>query len=94
MFKQTIKHILRFFHLDVTKNLKYDRLTAQIIKQFEKKDFICIDIKCDLGEILNLMIKKCVTCQTIYFLIFTQLLNHIKHNFKVNVFPYEFRNEN
>lgn len=56
--KNTIRTILVFFHLDITKNLKYDRLTKLIIKRAVKPDSICIDIGCHKGEILDLIIEQ------------------------------------
>jgi FkbM family methyltransferase len=92
MLKQTIKNVLRFLHLDVTKNLKYDRLTAQIVKQVVKKDSICIDIGCHLGEILNLIIKSAPHSNHYAFEPLPNFYNHIKQNFKVNVYPYALSN--
>ncbi len=57
MIKDTIRELLIRLHLDLTKNLKYDRLTRKILKERLKKNSNCIDIGCHKGEILNLMLK-------------------------------------
>jgi FkbM family methyltransferase len=60
-FMNTIKNILReiciSLRLDLTKNLKYDRLTRKILKKELKKNHNCIDIGCHKGEILDLMLR-------------------------------------
>lgn len=55
--KGKIRNVLNFIHLDLTKNLKYDRLTKAIIKKSVKYDSNCIDVGCHKGEILDLFIK-------------------------------------
>lgn len=57
MFKNFIKNILVFFHLDVTQNMKYDRLTNKILKKELSKNSNCIDVGAHKGEILDLFIK-------------------------------------
>ncbi len=56
MIKGFIRKTLYFLHLDVTKNLKYDRLTQKIMSQVIRKDSHCIDVGCHKGEILDLML--------------------------------------
>lgn len=55
--KDIIRKTLIFFHADLTKNLKYDRLTRLIMKRFLKKDSNCMDIGAHKGEILKMMLK-------------------------------------
>lgn len=55
--KDIVREILIFFHLDLTKNLKYDRYTKQIIRQQLRQDDDCIDVGCHKGEILQLFFK-------------------------------------
>ncbi|MCB0737598.1 MAG: FkbM family methyltransferase [Bacteroidetes bacterium] len=59
--KSAIKAILTFLHLDVTKNMQYDRLTNQILFKSLKSDSNCIDIGCHKGEILDIMLKQSPT---------------------------------
>ncbi len=56
--KQTLKNILTFLKLDLTKNLEYDRLTKEIIQKIVKPDSVCVDVGCHKGEILDLFIEK------------------------------------
>lgn len=58
IFKDLIREILIQFHLDITKNLKYDRLTRLIIKKIVTSQSVCVDIGCHKGEILDLIRKQ------------------------------------
>ena len=56
-YKNFLRETLNFLHLDLTKNLEYDRLTKAIMKQSISIDSNCIDIGCHKGEILDIMLK-------------------------------------
>jgi FkbM family methyltransferase len=58
ILKNTIRELLVFFHIDITKNLQYDRRTKAIINKAIKTNSVCIDIGCHKGEILDLILKK------------------------------------
>ena len=88
--KDILRKLLIFFHLDVTKNLQYDRLTKVIMKKNIKKNSNCIDIGCHKGEILDLMLKyspegKHYAFEPIPYL-FAELEKKFKN--KAQVFPY------
>lgn len=55
--KNILREILLFLRIDLTKNLKYDRLTKQIMKKYIQPNYHCVDIGCHKGEILDLMLK-------------------------------------
>ena len=55
--KESLREILISLHLDLTKNLKYDRLTRKILKKYLEVNFNCIVVGCHKGEILDLMLK-------------------------------------
>jgi FkbM family methyltransferase len=55
--KSTTRKTLNLLKLDLTRNLKYDRLTAKIMKRIIRRDSNCIDIGCHKGEILDLMLQ-------------------------------------
>lgn len=57
MLKELIREVCILFHLDLTKNLKYDRQTRMIMRKLIAKNANCIDIGCHKGEILQSMIK-------------------------------------
>ena len=57
ILKDTLRLVLNFLHLDLTKNLEYDRLTKSIMKKVIKKDSNCIDIGCHKGEMLQSILK-------------------------------------
>jgi FkbM family methyltransferase len=55
--KNLIRKLLHTFHLDLTRNLRYDRLTKAIISKIAKPNSACIDIGAHKGEILDLFLK-------------------------------------
>lgn len=86
--KNLIKKGLSTLHLDLTKNLKYDRLTKQIIAKVVKPDSICIDIGCHKGEILDLILKYAPNGGHFAFEPIPDLYNKlkIKYSNKCNIF--------
>jgi FkbM family methyltransferase len=57
-FKDIARKTLNFLHLDLTKNLEYDRITKKIIKSVVKPNSNCIDVGCHKGEILDEIISS------------------------------------
>lgn len=55
--KNLLRSVLNTCHLDLTKNLEYDRLTKAIMKRVIKPDSNCVDIGCHKGEILEHIIR-------------------------------------
>lgn len=94
-FKNLIKSILNFLHIDVTKNLKYDRLTKEIMKKTIKTDSNCIDIGCHKGEILESIIDLAPKGTHYAFEPIPSLYNNLKATFKnVNIYPFALAEEN
>lgn len=95
-FKALLKSILIFFHLDITKNIEYDRLTKLILKKTLNKDSNCIDIGCHKGEILDLMMKASPAGKHFGFEplphLFTFLIN--KFTGKAGIYPYALSDVN
>lgn len=88
--KNLIRATLNTLHLDITKNLKYDRLTKNILKKIIHKNANCIDVGCHEGEILNSIIKLSPYGRHWAFEPIPQLYNHLKKQYseKVTVLPY------
>lgn len=59
MLKELIRRIFIFLHFDVTRNIKYDRLTLKVLDKVLQKNSNCIDIGCYKGEILQEVLKRC-----------------------------------
>jgi len=57
LIKDTIRKSLNALHLDLTRNLKYDRLTKDVIAKALNKNSNAIDVGCHKGEILDLILK-------------------------------------
>jgi FkbM family methyltransferase len=51
--KNILRPVFNFLHLDVTKNMQYDRAAIAFMKKILKKDSVCIDIGCHKGEIMD-----------------------------------------
>lgn len=90
MLKNLIRETLKILHLDLTKNMKYDRLTKSIIKKAVKPNSNCIDIGCHKGEILDVFLKYAPSGTHYAFEpipVFYKLLNE-KYKNRVKVFSY------
>lgn len=57
ILKKIIKFFLYIFHIDVTKNMQYDRQTLKIMRKALKKNSNCVDVGCHKGEILEIILK-------------------------------------
>jgi FkbM family methyltransferase len=91
-----IRSLLNFLHLDLTKNLEYDRLTKAIMKKSISRQSNCIDVGCHKGEILDVILSlapngKHVAFEPIPFL-FQQL--ELKYKEKATIYPYALSDAN
>ena len=89
-YKNTVRSGLNFLHLDLTKNLKYDRLTKLVMKRVINSGSNCIDIGCHKGEILDIILKlspdgKHTGFEPLPFL-FDKLINNYKN--KATILPF------
>lgn len=55
--KSLIRNTLNSLHLDLTKNLEYDRLTRLIMERVIQPNSNCIDIGCHKGEMLDTILN-------------------------------------
>jgi FkbM family methyltransferase len=90
ILKNIIRQLLIFFHLDVTKNLQYDRLTKVIMKKCIQKNNNCIDIGCHKGEILDMMLKYAPEGKHYAFEPIPYLFEDLSRKYKnrAQIFPY------
>lgn len=88
--KRYIRSFLNVIHLDISKNIEYDRLTKAIIKQSLKSNSNCIDVGCHKGEILDFFIKYAPNGQHYGFEPIPDLFKSIKEKYtvKANILPY------
>ncbi len=96
ILKNILRKILILFHLDITKNLKYDRLTTTILKKYLKRDFNCVDVGCHKGEILDLMLKHAPEGTHYGFEPIPNFYNELnkKYKNKAQIFPYALSENN
>jgi len=94
-FKDILRTTLNILHLDITQNLKYDRLTKQIIKRVLIPDSICIDVGAHKGEILKLFLKSAPNGRHIAFEPIPFLYEELKTRFtnRCSVFPFALGDE-
>lgn len=93
--KELIRNTLIFLHLDLSKNLKYDRLTKLIMKKLLKADSNCIDVGCHKGEILDMMLKYAPNGHHYAFEPIPYLFQELKKKFngKATIYPYALSDE-
>jgi len=89
-FKSFVRKALVFLHLDLTKNLKYDRLTLSIMKEVISDNSNCMDVGCHKGEILDVILSLSKNGQHFGFepipLLYKQLKQNYEH--KAHIYPY------
>jgi len=92
--KSFIRNLLNTFHLDLTKNLKYDRLTKTIISKTVKNETICVDIGAHKGEILDLFLMNSPNAIHFAFEPIPELYNKLKLKYEgsCNIFPFALSN--
>jgi FkbM family methyltransferase len=91
-----IRSLLNFLHLDLTKNLEYDRLTKSIMKRTIRKQSNCIDVGCHKGEMLDVILSLAPQGKHVAFepipLFFQQL--ELKYKGKATIYPYALSDTN
>lgn len=83
--KQIIRKLLVTCKFDLTKNLKYDRLTAEIMRKVIDKHSNCIDIGAHKGEILEEILKLAPQGHHFAFEPIPHLVNKLKQKFSTQV---------
>ena len=96
LLKTIFKKLFIILQLDLTKNLKYDRLTKEIIKKFIQKSHNCIDVGCHQGEILSQINKFAPNGKHYAFEPIPYLFQSLKERFddKATILPYALSNNN
>ena len=94
LIKSIIRNLLNTFHLDLTKNLKYDRLTKTIISRTVKNSTICVDIGAHKGDILDLFLTYSPKPKHFAFEPIPELYNKLKLKYakSCNIFPFALSN--
>lgn len=88
--KNIIRTILILLHIDITKNIEYDRLTGIIIKKHLNNNSNCIDVGSHKGEILDLMLRYAPNGKHYAFEPIPYLFEELENNYKTkaNIFPF------
>ncbi len=95
-YKNLIRLSLNYFHLDLTKNLEYDRLTKLIMKKSIGNNSNCLDVGCHKGEILDIIIKQAPNGKHFGFEPLPFLYNKLlaKYKNKATILPFALADKN
>lgn len=95
-YKNAVRSILNLLHLDLTKNLEYDRLTKSIMKKEIRPSSNCIDIGCHKGEMLEILVRLAPNGKHYAFEPLPFMFEDLKKNFKNKAifYPYALAAEN
>ena len=88
--KDLVRKSLNFLHLDLSKNLEYDRLTKVILKKVIREHSNCIDVGCHKGEILEQILKYAPKGKHMAFEPLPDFYSFLKNKFEdqVTLYPY------
>lgn len=94
--KDKMRSLLNYVHLDITQNLKYDRLTKKIIKENLDSDSNCIDIGCHKGEILEILLNQAYEGTHFAFEPLPKFYSELVKLFKnrATIYPYALADKN
>ncbi|MEX1187922.1 MAG: FkbM family methyltransferase [Bacteroidia bacterium] len=95
MLKESLRSLLWLLHLDITRNLKYDRLTYRVLQKILSIDSNCIDVGSHKGELLQWMIKMAPKGIHYAFEPIPSFYKKLKETFEKSAFisPYALSNE-
>jgi FkbM family methyltransferase len=88
--KVMLRKMLIALHLDLTKNLEYDRLTEKILKQVLKPNSNCIDVGCHKGEVLDSILTNAPAGKHYGFEPIPHLFHYLKEKYDNQAIIYPF----
>lgn len=93
--KDKVRKLFNFLHLDVTKNLRYDRLTQKIILGELDANSNCVDVGCHKGEILDVLLQAAPEGNHFAFEPIPSFYKNLASIYKgrANIYPYALSNE-
>lgn len=93
--KDKVRKLFNYLHLDITKNLKYDRLTQRIIQEELHPRANCIDVGCHKGEILDTLLQASPKGKHFGFEPIPSLYKSLEESYKnkATIYPYALSNE-
>ncbi|MEZ5173033.1 MAG: FkbM family methyltransferase [Bacteroidia bacterium] len=81
MIKQFVRNLLWLLHLDLTRNLRYDRATYKIMRRVLRPGDVCVDVGAHKGELVEWMLKLAPGKPVIAFEPIPHLAEGLKHRF-------------
>jgi len=96
VIKGFIRKTLQFLHLDLTKNLEYDRLSVKIMKQVLKQNSNTVDIGCHKGEILQVFLDLAPGGKHVAFEPLPDFYDQLKNRFGevAEIYPFALSDQN
>ena len=93
--KNYARSVLNFLHLDLTKNLQYDRLTKKVMHEVLQPDSNCIDIGCHKGELLDTILRMAPSGTHYGFEPLPHLYERLKDRYegRASILPYALSDE-
>ncbi len=93
--KDKVRKLFNFLHLDITRNLKYDRLTQRIILEELGSNANCIDVGCHKGEILDTLLQASPQGKHFGFEPIPSFFKNLQESYKdrAQIFPYALSDE-
>jgi FkbM family methyltransferase len=92
--KRYIRAVLNWLGADLTTNLKYDRLTGQLMRQVLKAESNCVDVGCHKGEVLQTMLALAPKGRHYAFEPLPHFYTALKKTYghKATIYPYALAN--
>jgi len=93
--KDKVRKLFNFLHLDITRNLKYDRLTQRIIFEELDSSANCVDVGCHKGEILDVLLQSSPKGKHFGFEPIPSFFKNLEESYKkrATIYPYALSNE-
>jgi FkbM family methyltransferase len=94
--RNALRRFLKFSHIDISQNLRYDRLTDKIMQKLLRSNSNCVDVGCHQGEVLKQIIKLAPNGRHYAFEPIPHLCKTLQREFStaVNVMPFALADSN
>lgn len=90
MIKNLLRELLLFFRIDLTKNLAYDRMSRQLIRNHILPSDNCVDVGAHKGEVLKFLAKQAPNGRHMAFEPIPLFYEYLKRRWESRVSIYPF----
>jgi len=90
MIKSLLREVFLFFSLDLTKNLAYDRMSRQLIRNHILSADNCVDVGAHKGDVLKFIVKQAPEGQHLAFEPIPKFYKFLKSRWegRLRIYPY------